>query len=283
MIDSRAVCAQKVFENNSMRLIGRFFLLAGLLIAAQCARAQVASQFLSFSIVGEYEVDSFQTNVVTDTTNQAARIRGVWIGTTNVVKAIAIDLEGLLWQKWAGANIVRETDMATGTEGIFLRLGAASTNVSSFFGTSYLSNFKENVPSVLGFSNMTYYSNGVVTPFTNSAYGANLSTTGANPTTTNVVKSADLFSVSLNTSNLKFNLLAFGTTSGTNIVVNYKGTHYQRWVDFLSANGVGNFAINLGTNLFFGTNLYETTNFVSGPARGLFSAYGTVFNNQPPF
>jgi len=264
-----------------MRVTGWFVTLAiCLLAAAECARGQVISQNLSFNIVGQYQIDFYASNADFEITNLDSRIRGVQITSSNIVKAIAVDLEGQSWTNWRGAALVRETDMATGNQAIFLRAGLMETNVSSFFGDSFSNDFRADLPGVLGFTNTMYLSNGVPTELTNTAYRSEISSV---PTAqTNLIRSSSLFAVNLNTSNLKLNFLAFGTTIGTDWKVAYQGANYSQWVDSIAAAGVGNFAINLGTNLFFNTNLYETTNFVSGPARGNFMCHGAAFFGRLP-
>src|SRR5208282_2888143 len=59
----------------------------------------------------------------------------------NVIKALAVDLEGTNFATWTGSFLVREVNLTNGNEGIFLRKAGKQTNVSSFFGLSYSNNF----------------------------------------------------------------------------------------------------------------------------------------------
>jgi hypothetical protein len=268
---------------KTMKLIGLIVSLAICLTAAtHRAHGQIAQQNLSFSVVGQFQTNYYSTNTTTQTTNETAAIGGVMIVTSYVVKAIAIDLAGTGWTNWNGSKLLREINMNTGAEGIFLRKGNVQTNVSSFFGNSYSNEFRADVLNELGgFTNLVYYANGIETNTTNSVYLGTFTTVSNNPTVTNRIQSAGLFSVSLNTTNMKFNMLAFGNTTGEILTGRLDGTYYARWVDTLSAAGVGNYSINLNTNLFFGRNLYETTNFVGGPAHGSFTCTGTSFSTLP--
>lgn len=267
-----------------MKVIGTIAAAALCLLAASpWASGQVAQQTLSFGLIAYYGTNFYGTNLTTQTVDQALRVEPILISSADIVNAIALDLAGKGWTNWYGSRLIRNTDLITGAQGIFLRKGNLQTNVTSFFGGSFANDFTGNLEENLsGFTNTVYYDNGVLYGFTNAAYRGSYTTVGSGPTKTNSLGSIRLISVSLNTSNLKFNLLACGTTAETNLVFSYKGTNFNQWVNtILATGGVGNFDINLGTNIFFGHNLYETTNFVSGPATGSIVLGGANFSILP--
>ncbi len=97
-------------------------------------------QLKQVRMLADYQTNIFYTNLANPAgplTNENSRIRTVLIATGNVVKALAVDLEGTNWTTWAGSVLVREVNLTNGNEGIFLRKNGIQTNVSSFFGGSF--------------------------------------------------------------------------------------------------------------------------------------------------
>src|SRR5579862_7810498 len=126
-----------------MKLIRLALVILALVLglAARNAPAQSVQQILTFSITAEYE---YSTNVLLDAdtlTNTYSSHRTLLVGSHNIVKAIAVDLFGTAWTNWAAAYIVRRLNPTNGTEGMFLTVGEFPTNISSFFGTTYLDDF----------------------------------------------------------------------------------------------------------------------------------------------
>jgi len=136
-----AVTAPKV----SMNIRFSFF-VAGTawLLAAGALRAQTSIQRLAFSLVAEYQTNIFYTNTTESTvslTNESSYTHRAFLITSNVIKALAVDVDGPNWTNWLGSALVREVNLTNGAEGIFLRNNGVQTNVSSFFGGSFSNNF----------------------------------------------------------------------------------------------------------------------------------------------
>lgn len=143
-----------------------FFATVAAMVFATNALAQTSIQRLHFSLLAYYQKDVFTTNTSTSAgplTNQYSTLRNILIGTGNIVKAMAVDLDGTntATNNWRGSELVREVNLVDGTEGIFLRKNGSQTNVSSFFGITYSNNFQAGLfagfPLVAnGFTNVTY-------------------------------------------------------------------------------------------------------------------------------
>lgn len=174
-------------------------------LAARNAPAQSIQQNLTFSILMDYQ---YTTNSVIDggaVTNYYSTVRTLLVTTHNVVRAIALDLFGDQSTNWDGANLVRRINPTNGAEGIFLRNGPnftnGFTNVSSFFGLTFTNDFTSGVSNAFPAltNNLT---NQLQLPVfhgwvTNSPSGL----------ATNMLSLSDVFFLSLNTVNLKFNLV----------------------------------------------------------------------------
>jgi hypothetical protein len=307
---------------------------AALALAASALHAQTSIQRLSFSLIGEYQTNIYYTNADNSAgplTNEDSLIRTVLVSTGNVIKALAVDLEGTNYSTWTGSELVREVNLTNGNEGIFLRKAGNQTNVSSFFGLSCSNNFtgeltnefpalNTNLANVFtntvmntngGFTNMftnvftnaftftntvtnmvtnggiTYiFTNVFTNSFTTNSFSNNFSLetplvhgwrrmTDPTNTTTNFVATAGLYFISLNTTNLKFNLLAVGDGAITSVAGHINGTLYERAINSQHLGSAGTFYLNIGTNIFdVATN--PPTSF-TGPM------HGTVSTGQPSF
>jgi len=240
-----------------------------LLLMTGSLHAQTSVQRITISLFGQYQTNRFYTNSTTGLTNENARLRDILIATGNVVKAIAVDLEGTNWTNWAGAALVREVNLTNGNEGIFLRLSGKQTNVSSFFDSSFSNNF------TAGLSNSFP---GATNGMNSSTNNLNGSTNNANPNfqlvqgwvrmtsstnfTTNFTRTAGLYLVSLNTTNIKFNFVAAGPGRITTV----SGAGGKGSINSEIISGAGSFYLNATTNLYdMGSN---GASFFTGPMRG---------------
>jgi hypothetical protein len=238
-------------------------------LAARPASAQSIQEYLTFSINAEFEVT---TNSVLDNdslTNYYSVHRTVLVGTHNIVKAIAIDLFGDEWTNWNTATILRRINPANGEEGIYLRSGMRFTNISSFFGTSYLDDFTHDAPGAFpGLTNN-------FTPALPVFHG--WVTNQGTEFFTNTISLGNLRFISLNTTNLKFNLIgvnlsALSNGRITNVSGTVDGVQYSNSVDTLAVNFVGSLYINMASNIF--TSPFRP---YSGIARG------TWWSQSPEF
>jgi hypothetical protein len=243
-------------------------------LAARTAPGQSVQEFLTFSINAEYE---FMTNLTPNSvtlTNERYVQRSILVSTHNVIKAIAIDLFGQEWTNWSTATLLRRINPVDGTEGIFLHDGLRFTNVSSFFGTSFTNDFTYDVlnayPALTNnFTPQLPIFRGWITNEESGMY-------------TNTQSLGNVRFISLNTTNLKFNLIGVNlSVLGNGNVTNVEGTidhvHYARQVDTIAVTGVGTLYINVATNLFDGTPFQP----VSGPARGSFATMTPLFSIYP--
>src|ERR1700678_1545079 len=99
---------------------------------SQRAQGQTSEQALSFSIICQYVTNNINTtNPTTKIVTQHFLEQTVFLSSANLVKAMAIDLVGTNWMRWAGSTIEYEVNMANGNQGIYLRLNGKQTNVSS--------------------------------------------------------------------------------------------------------------------------------------------------------
>jgi len=262
-----AVCPPRKVTMNKIRL-KVFVVCAAVVLAAGGLHAQTSIQNLTFSLLAQY-----QTNIIgTNTENQDDRIHTILITTHSVIKAIAVDLQGTNWTNYGSGELVREVNLTNGHEGIFLHInGTNQTNVSSFFGGSFTNNFMGALTNE--FPGAT---NNFVPPFlldrgTILASGSTL--------TTNFIRTAGIYYLSLNTTNLKLNLVGVGDGYVTNLTGTLDGTVYERPIDWQYLGTAGTFYINMATNFFdLGTNPPE---FVSGPIRGTFTTTQPGFSLIP--
>jgi hypothetical protein len=289
----------------------RFAVAALAFVLSACAvHAQTALERLSFSLQGQYQTNTFYTNSDDPPlTNEYSNLHTILIGTGDVVKALAVDLEGTNWSKFSGGNLFYEINLANGQEGMLLRNGTNEADVSSFFGGCYSNNFTalltNEFPSLntdtnpaMVFTNVitNVSTNGGVTNlftnvFTNSTAvdfsnnfgvetpldrGWRRQQSDLSTVNTNFTLTAGLYFFSLNTTNLKFNLLGAGNGVSTNFGGRIDGTPYERTnVGYEYVGTAGAFYLNVKTNLYeLGTN---PPAFVSGPM------HGTVIVHPPGF
>ncbi len=286
------------------------------LLLPERASAQTSFQRVSFLLTADYQTNIYSTN--NGLTNVNSRIKEVVIATGNIVRAIAIDLEGTNWPIWAGSAIIREVNLTNGNEGIFLRKNGVQTNVSSFFGASFSNNFTAELtnqfPTLVnnyatvsfatnGLSAVVSYdatnavsnltativTNGVTNTFTNGV--TNIVTnnytlenplvqgyvimTGPTNFTTNYSRTSGTYFLSLNTTNLKFNLVGAGDGRLTAVAGRIGGVLYNARVNSEIIGIAGTFYLNTTSNIFdMGDN--PPVSF-TGPLRG------TVFVGVPNF
>jgi hypothetical protein len=302
----------KVIMNKIRSIV--FAAAAALLMSTSGLHAQTSIQRISFSLLGEYQTNVFNTNSGAST-SENSYIRNILIGSGNVVKAIAVDLEGTNWRNWAGASLVREVNLTNGNEGIFLRLNGRQTNVSSFFGGSFSNNFtgeltnafpalNPNPPEAVVFTNIitnivtngpatNLFTNVITNVFTNAlsnafdnglSNGFNLDTPLVHGTlhmsdstdTTNITTTGGLYFISLNTTNLKFNLMAVGNGSVTKVGGAIEGANYERAIESQVLGTAGAFYLNTTTNIFDAEG--DAPVYLTGVLRGNFSTGQPWFN-----
>ena len=252
---------------------------AALAVVAGGLQAQTSIQAIHFTLFAEYQTNTFFTNTTNPEgplTNENAVIRTVLIGTGNLVKALAVDLEGTAWTNWAGSTLVREVNMTNGNEGIFLRVAGRQTNVSSFFGGSFSNNFTggltTNFPGLTNFSGLT----NTFVPQLQLDRGT-LRMTDPTNTTTNFVRTAGLYFVSFNTTNIKFNMVAVGNGYGSNVIGGIDGTIYERPINWQYLGTAGSCYLNTTSNIFDTGD--DPPVFFSGPIHGSFSTSQPWFRN----
>jgi hypothetical protein len=269
-----------------------FIAAAALLLTAGGLRAQTSIQRLTFTLLAQYQKNIFYTNTANPggpLTNEFSVIRTVLITAGNVVKALAVDVGGTNWTNWAGSALVREVNLIDGTEGIFLRKGGDQTNVSSFFGGSFSNNFTAELTNAFpgATNNFQGLTNNIIDNETNNSAPQLQLDRGwrimpeNDPTniTTNFDITAGVYYISVNTTNLKFSLVAVGDGSVTNVAGNIDGTLYQRVINYQFLGSAGTFYLNLTTNVFdSGTNPPE---FYTGPLRGTFGTTAPWFSTIP--
>jgi hypothetical protein len=246
------------------------------------ARAQASCQIISFSVLGDYQDATNNAPTEPLLTNQF--IGPLSFTSGNVVKAILLDLKGIKWTNWLGAQLERQVNLVTGEEGIYITLGGKNElNVSPFFGDTYVGNFTGATTNLLGFAtnNFTYGTNALQSPFPSVYNGTETRTT------TNRHVAAGMHYLSLNTTNLKFNLVgvsSFGIGNGE--ITTFTGTsqktnHYSVPIDREIINVVGSFSWNKTTN-FYSPITNVTNVFYSGPARGSVIVGTPVLGNFTP-
>jgi hypothetical protein len=273
---------------NKMRT-SLFVAGAALTLASSSLHAQTSIQRLTFSLLGEYQTNTFYTNAAFPSgpwTSEFSEIRPVLVTTANVVRALALDLEGTNYTIWNGAALVREVNMTNGHEGIFLRKGTNAANVSSFFGGSYSNNFMGELTNAFpaltnNISGLTNDINGGTTnPIPQTLVFRGWLRRPDPTTTTNAtndyLSTGGLYFVSLNTTNIKFNLVAVGDGTTTNVAGRVDGTLYESRVEAEYLGTAGTFYINSSTNIHdTGTN---PPVFVTGPMHGTFNCGQPAFS-----
>jgi hypothetical protein len=249
---------------NKMRCL--FLALAlGFGLCAQRVQAQTCEQAMTFSIICQYVTNGITTtNPTTKIATQHPSLQTVLINSGNLVKAMAIDLLGTNWAKWAGATIEYEVNLSTGNQGIFLRLDGKQTNVSSFFGNSFSNMFSQNVSNV----------------FVGTNYAASLPLGGddndqSGMMITNANFSGNLAYLNFASSNTTFNI--FGYSQGPVILDTgiLDRVRYGRYVQQAEIVGAGSFSLNVTTNVY----LIPTTNGTPAYYTGV--AHGTLFVGKP--
>jgi hypothetical protein len=254
----------------------RFYLLIlalGFGLCAQRVQAQTSEQVMTFSVICQYATNYLiTTNTQTGATAQYIEQNTVILDSANIAKAIAVDLLRTNWTLWAGAQLCYEVNLATGNQGIFMRLGAKQTNVSQFFTNifspyAYSNIFSQNLSSVFTVTNYTSLPVGV--------FGTNY----VKSTTTNFYGSFsdNLAYLTFTSSNMSFNL--FGYSQGTVVDGSgyLDGTLYSQYLTEAEIAGAGTFNLNVSTNIF----LVPTTNGTPAFYNGV--AHGTVFVQRPFF
>jgi hypothetical protein len=245
--------------------------LLGTVVAAGTAQAQVAMQPMTFVIFGQYQTNRIFTNNLS--TNEQRDIRTVEFSTVDVHKALALDHAGRHWTNLSYAIIARETEFNNGTagrEGIFLYRNSPPTNVnvSSNFALNFTNDFTQNVTNIFpGVTNL-----GVNHTIIGGTFPSGSTNLGS-------LVSDGLFSITLYTTNMQFNLIGYGTTTETNLAGSHAGVHYSGPVQTLRVlTGVGTFGLNIATNFFTNSIVgIPNSNFVSGPAHGYFRTGAPVF------
>lgn len=255
-------------------------------------RAQTSIQHITLSLLGEYQTNTFFTNTTAfpdgPWTSQYSFIRPVLITTFNVMRSLALDLEGTNYKIWNGSELLREVNLVDGTEGIFLRKGTNQTNVSRFFEGSYVDNFQSQVTNafpaltnnIAGLTNDLFEGNTNI-PQTLLFHGwqRRPDPLVSNDTTTNFVSTAGIYFVSFNTTNIKFNLLGVGDGGSTNLVGPVEGTAKTNIINSEFLGTAGTFFLNSSSNIYdLGTN---PPNNVTGPMHGSFIVGPPVFSTIP--
>lgn len=247
-----------------------------MLFFAVSLNAQISVQRLTISLLASYQTNTFATNTsgASPLTNTYSKIKTVLIGTANVIKAIAVDAEGTNWSLWAGAELVREVNLTNGNEGIFLRKGTNNFNVSNYFVGSFSNNFTSGWSNAFpGATNHIYgQTNIAINGVTNNAAPSfelvqgSIRMTGPTNFVTNDVKTDGLYFLSLNTTNIKFNVIGAGDGEVQTVAGHIDGTLFSRPVNSEVIGSAGTYFLNVTTNIFdTGT---DTPVYVTGPVRG---------------
>ena len=258
--------------------IGVIVACATIILASSSLHAQTVVQRLTFSLLGQYQTNVYFTNLPSAPnlwTSEHSLLRTILITSANVDKALAIDVAGTNFVTWAGGEVVREINLSNGNTGIFLRKDGLQTNVSSFFGGSFSNDFMGGLSNafpgytnnISGLTNNLVNSTNVPIPQTQVFRGyLRTDPLGSTNIVTNYIASSGLYFISLNTTNVKFNVVGVGSGTVTNISGDIDGTTYTRSVDSPAIGIAGSYCLNLETNFYdMGTN---PPGFVTGPVRG---------------
>jgi hypothetical protein len=234
---------------------------------SQRAQGQTSEQALSFSIICQYVTNNINTtNPTTKIVTQHFLEQTVFLSSANLVKAMAIDLVGTNWMRWAGSTIEYEVNMANGNQGIYLRLNGKQTNVSSFFGNNFTNIFSQNVSNV--FSGVNYATSLPLGGDDNVQTNADI--TYANFT-------GNLAYLTFATGNTSFSL--FGYSQGPVVHGSgfLDGVLYERYLPVAQIAGTGTFSLNVTTNIF----LIPTSNGTPTNYTGV--AHGNIFMGKAYF
>jgi hypothetical protein len=241
-------------------LLGGLVLILGL--TATTAHSQSAYQYISFSVLAQYNL---ATNDVPSEPDETVIKRNlVMVTSTNIVKAIAVDAFGVTnWTNWSSARLLRRINLVTGAERIYLNKGATNeVDVSSYFGATYTSNFTSGVSAAFPAATNNFAPNNP-NPYETLYAGTN----------TTYFTAAGLFFISLNTTNLKMNLVGANFSYlGNGALSNYSGTLSGTNYSGVAVEGetisvIGSFSWTPRTNIF-DVDKATTNTFYSGPARG---------------
>ncbi|HWD20252.1 MAG TPA: hypothetical protein VHB20_13340 [Verrucomicrobiae bacterium] len=245
-------------------LLTTLALVSGL--AASRATAQVTVQRLNFSLLADHQIELIHATDVL--TNERTAIQTALVTTGNVMRALRYEMFGTNWAtNFPAAELVREVNLVTGAEGIFMREGTRQTNVSAYFGGSAANDFTGQVDAAVPALQNNFSPN---TPLRNGHLFFR-----ASATTSNLQNSETFFFISLNTTNLKFNVFGFGETEPMSVRGRFNGTLVSNTVDRFAAQGIGSLYYNSSTNLFPPPFDGIITN--AGPTHGMFSTGVPVY------
>lgn len=255
--------------------IGFLIACAAFFTASSHLHAQTAVQRITVSLIGQYQTNAFFTNLPSapnSWTSEHSLLRTVLITTANVIKSLAVDIDNTSFTNWTGSVLVREVNLTNGHSGIFLRKGVNQTNVSSFFGNSFSNDFMAGLSNAFpGYTNnISGQTNGLLTgtnvpiPQTQIFRGyLNTDPVGSTNIVTNYTTTSGLYFISLNTTNIKFNVVGVGSGAITRIS---GGTSPGFPIASPLIGAAGSYYLNLETNLYdMGTN---PPGFVTGPIHG---------------
>ena len=231
-------------------------------------QAQITEQVLSFSFICQFSTNVFTTNSAAGITNDERVLNSILIDTPNIVRAIAIDLDGTNWvRKWYPAVIVRDVNLADGSEGIFLRHGTTRTNLSErFFGQSFSNEFSGNVSNVFLATNYTTFP---VQQGWRYLHPTN--------TITNFSRCDGLYFVSFTSSNTQFNLFGYGQGTERQAGGYLDGKLYEMPTVSTEIIGAGSFNLNLTTNIYLTPTTNGTPAYVNGLLHGSIVISGPTY------
>jgi hypothetical protein len=249
--------------------------LAGL-VFPQNLRAQTSIQQLNFTLLCEYQTNTFYTNISNtfgDLTNEHSGIKNILIAPHGVLKAIAVDMFGTNWTNWTYGHLVREVNLTNGNEGIFIRTPSGDqTNVSSFFGGTFSNNFMAAITNLFPGSTNNFEPSFQV----NRGWIYQTNETGFE---TNYIRTGGLYALSLNTTNMRINIVAAGDGTITNVYGYMDGTLYERQINTEYIGSAGTFYLNVTTNVFnMGSN---PPVYLTGIVRGSISVAQPYFAPIP--
>ena len=236
--------------------------LAGLAPGGAFAQP-VSVQRVGFSLLVDYQHDL--TNAVA--TN--AFIQDALVATGNVARAVKLEF-GEDETNWSATALVREVNLTNGAEGLYLRGNGVQTNVSEFFSNALGASFTADFTS--GTTNFFPALTNDFDPATPIYRGSIRVGAGGH---TNYITTETFHAVAFNTSNMKFNLIGFGTASLHRVAGRMDGVIYAANIEQFTAQGLGTLYFNAGTNIFGTGTVPPITN--SGVAHGTFWTGPPVF------
>jgi hypothetical protein len=249
-----------------MTKLSRFILASVVILFSLAAietHAQSVRQAITFSVLTQYEFDTNDVVGEPGLTNQY--VRQLLFTSGNVIKAIMLDLKGRSWTNWAGAALQRRVNLLNGHEGVYItRGGTNEIDVSSFFGDSYVSNFTADVMASFpnAADNFTYNGTNLQSPY------SPLFTGTLTAAKTNLTGASGFHYITLNTTNLKMNLLGVNfRVPGDGVLTNFSGPGYSQSIESDVLVVLGGFSWNQTTN-FYSPVTNVTNVFYSGPAHG---------------